>query len=264
MEIGCQGVREWQKIGNHRAGRSTVRKPGRATRLFSSVKRPDGGHPAFCSVRAGVPLRVWSRPLTQSGSGNLSRQLASSVIWLVGYCVDVMTPLETVRNPGHPPTLKFSTPCNSMVGGAVDTCKASFLSHPPRLYVTYGNTIKPNNAQCNTHCQLLAIKQIKQPLGSCDRASWAKCEERENQQDATIRCLLSTLSQHVSGIVMPILRRTKTVCYCIWCPALRCKMRALLASYNAAPHNRYQPHPAEPAQHTTCSNTRSLFSWRWV
>jgi len=23
-----------------------------------------------------------------------------------------------------------------------------------------------------------------------------------------------------------------------------------------APHNRYQPHPAEPSQHTTCSNTR--------
>ena len=50
--------------------------------------------------------------------------------------------------------------------------------------------------------------------------------------------------------------------YCIWCivlvlldvvgsgsGALRCRMRALLASYNAAPHNRYQPHPAEPAQH---------------
>jgi len=30
----------------------------------------------------------------------------------------------------------------------------------------------------------------------------------------------------------------------------------LLAPYNAAPHNRYQPHPAEPAQQTTCSNTR--------
>ena len=29
-------------------------------------------------------------------------------------------------------------------------------------------------------------------LVSCDRASWAKCEERENQQDAAIRCLLST------------------------------------------------------------------------
>ena len=34
--------------------------------------------------------------------------------------------------------------------------------------------------------------------------------ERENQQDATIRCLLSTLSQHVLGIIMPIFRRTKT------------------------------------------------------
>ena len=29
---------------------------------------------------------------------------------------------------------------------------------------------------------------------------------------------------------------------------------ALLASYNAAPHNRYQPHPAEPEQHISCSN----------
>jgi len=29
----------------------------------------------------------------------------------------------------------------------------------------------------------------------------------------------------------------------------------VLAPYNAVPHNCYQPHPAEPAQHTTCSNT---------
>ena len=47
------------------------------------------------------------------------------------------------------------------------------------------------------------------------------------------------LSQHVSAIIMPIYRRTKTVCYCIWCTALvlldvvdsgcgamRCRMRA--------------------------------------
>jgi len=53
------------------------------------------------------------------------------------------------------------------------------------------------------------------------------------------------LSQHVSGIIMPIFRRTNTVCYCIWCTALvlldvvgsgcgalHCRMRALLASYN--------------------------------
>jgi len=60
------------------------------------------------------------------------------------------------------------------------------------------------------------------------------------------------------------------VCYCEWCTALvlldvvgsgcgalRCGGRVLsLAPYNAVPHNRYQPHPAEPAQHTTCSNTR--------
>ena len=47
------------------------------------------------------------------------------------------------------------------------------------------------------------------------------------------------LSQHVSGIIMPIFRRTKTVCYCMRCTALvlldvvgsgfgalRCRMRA--------------------------------------
>jgi len=27
--------------------------------------------------------------------------------------------------------------------------------------------------------------------------------ERENQQDATVRCLFLTISQHVSGIMMP-------------------------------------------------------------
>ena len=63
------------------------------------------------------------------------------------------------------------------------------------------------------------------------------------------------------------------VCYCTWCAAVvgrcvvgcehcegYCSCRTVtftvLASYNAAPHNRYQPHLAEPAQHTTCSNTR--------
>ena len=29
----------------------------------------------------------------------------------------------------------------------------------------------------------------------------------------------------------------------------------VLTPYKAAPCNRYQPHPSEPAQHTTCSNT---------
>ena len=35
-----------------------------------------------------------------------------------------------------------------------------------------------------------------------------------------------------------------------------CSTITVLAPYNAAPHNRYQPHPAEPAQHTACSNIR--------
>ena len=54
------------------------------------------------------------------------------------------------------------------------------------------------------------------------------------------------LSRHVSGIIMPIFRRTKAVCYCVCCTALVlldvvgsgcgalcCRMRAVLASYNA-------------------------------
>ena len=56
-------------------------------------------------------------------------------------------------------------------------------------------------------------------------------------------------------------------CYCICCVvlvlldvvgsgcgALSCRMRAVLTSYKTVPHNRYQTHPAEPEQHTKCSN----------
>ena len=75
------------------------------------------------------------------------------------------------------------------------------------------------------------------------------------------------------------LQENKTY-YCMWCAglvlldvvgsgcgALPCRGAStvkvtvrnvtftVLAPYKAAPHNRYQPHPAEPAQHTTCSNT---------
>jgi len=56
-------------------------------------------------------------------------------------------------------------------------------------------------------------------------------------------------------------------CLCwMWLVAVvgRCVVGCEHTSYNTAPHNRYQPHPAEQAQYTTCSNTRSLFSWRWA
>jgi len=46
-------------------------------------------------------------------------------------------------------------------------------------------------------------------------------EEREktnNMQQSKVYYQL--LSQHVSGIIMPFFRRTKTLCYCIRCTAL--------------------------------------------
>ena len=44
--------------------------------------------------------------------------------------------------------------------------------------------------------------------------------ERENQQDATVRCLLSIFSQHVSGIIMPIFRRARRVLLQVVCCAV--------------------------------------------
>jgi len=95
-------------------------------------------------------------------------------------------------------------------------------------------------------CSRLSLKSSDSsdvpPVGRFKTHNFASnCEERErereNQQDATIGCLLS---QHVSGIIMSFFRRTKTVCYCIWCTALvlldvdgsgcgalRCRLRAV-------------------------------------
>jgi len=77
-------------------------------------------------------------------------------------------------------------------------------------------------------------------LGSCDRASWAKCEDRENQQDATIRCLLSTSVSTCFGHHYAHFQENKDLCYCMRCAAmvlldvvgsccgaLRCRVRAL-------------------------------------
>ena len=69
--------------------------------------------------------------------------------------------------------------------------------------------------------------------------------KREDQQDATIRCLLLTSVSTCFGHHYAHLQESKG-------PVTA--FGAVLASYNAAPHNRYQPHPAEPEQHTKCSN----------
>jgi len=42
----------------------------------------------------------------------------------------------------------------------------------------------------------------------------------------------------------------------VGCEHCRTVTLTVLTPYNAAPHNHYQPHQAEPVQHTTCSNTR--------
>jgi len=98
-----------------------------------------------------------------------------------------------------------------------------------------GSSISTSKAQTTARVtqQFSSDKRVKRICTFVKR-------ERENQQDATIRCLLSTLPQHVSGIIMPIFRRTKAVCYCMWCAALvlldvvgngcetlRCRVRAL-------------------------------------
>jgi len=68
------------------------------------------------------------------------------------------------------------------------------------------------------------------------------------------------LSQHVSGIIMPIFRRTKVVCYCILCTALvlldvvgsgcgalRCGVRALCATNHIQQNQRGTPHAVTQA-----------------
>ena len=118
-----------------------------------------------------------------------------------------------------------------------------------------------------------SVKELKNhflALGFCNRASWANCEVREKTNKMQ---QLDVYYQHFLNMFRASLCPSsgeQEVCYCRWCAALvlldvvgsgcgalRCRVRALWRlPYNAAPHNRYQPHPTEPAQHTTCSNTR--------
>jgi len=77
--------------------------------------------------------------------------------------------------------------------------------------------------------------------------------------------------QHVSGIIMPIFRRSKTpLLHLVYCSgSAGCgwywlwgtpedghndARNIVLTPYKTAPHNRYQPHPAEPEQYTKYSN----------
>ena len=69
--------------------------------------------------------------------------------------------------------------------------------------------------------------------------------KREDQQDATIRCLLLTSVSTCFGHHYAHLQEIKGPAGC---------EHNVLTSCKTAPHNRYQPHPAEPEQDTKCSN----------
>jgi len=129
-------------------------------------------------------------------------------------------------------------------------------------------------------------------LGFCHCASWANCEKWEKtnkmqQSDVYYQHCLNLFQASLcpsSGEQRLYVTACGVLCLFCWmwlvavvgrcvvgcehcegyCSTNRVMNFTVLAPYNAAPHNRYQPHPAEPAQHTACSNTRSLFSWRWA
>ena len=79
-------------------------------------------------------------------------------------------------------------------------------------------------------------------LGSCDGASWNAWWREVNQQDATNRMfIIKLLSQYVSGIIMPIIRRTRPcitaynvlhwLCWLWLCVQLGRKLCALCEGY---------------------------------
>jgi len=82
-----------------------------------------------------------------------------------------------------------------------------------------------------------------------DLSTYAVCEERENQQDAIIRCLLSTSVSTCFGHHYAHLQENKDRVTAYGVPCCFCWM------WLVSPTTANQPHPAETAQYTICSNT---------
>ena len=79
--------------------------------------------------------------------------------------------------------------------------------------------------------------------------------KRENQQDATIRCLLLTSVSTCFGHHYAHLQENKGLVTAFGALIWFCWMWLVaVVGRCLAPHNRYQPSPAEPEQHTKCSN----------
>jgi len=88
-------------------------------------------------------------------------------------------------------------------------------------------------------------------------------KRKKNQKDATVRCLLLTSVSTCFGHHYAHLQENKDpvtafgvlFCFCwMWLVAVVGRCVVGCEQCNAAPHNRYQPHPAEPEQYTKCSN----------
>ena len=135
-----------------------------------------------------------------------------------------------------------------------------------------------------THCSY-TVETNTFILKGLNPEAWRENTNKMQQS----RCLLSNsyvyyqlLSQHVSSIIMPIIRRTKTVYYCVWC--LRwmwlvavvgrcvvgcghCEVYCSKTNLHSALQRKTpQPLPATSSTtstNTICSNTRSSFSWWW-
>jgi len=84
--------------------------------------------------------------------------------------------------------------------------------------------------------------------------------------------IIKLLSEHVSGIIMPIIRTTRPctaacgvlhwLCWLwlavvVWSCVVSCvQLHRVHTAQNVAPHNHSQPQPTQPVQNTECSRTR--------
>jgi len=124
-----------------------------------------------------------------------------------------------VRVCGHIyPTCKALAPCYTFVAGCPAVPYSYTLSHKrydfrkKKLLITKRVFLFSLQALSETFLILRRTERdtIRNVLGSCDRASWNIGWTEINQQDATNPILIiKLLSQHVSGIIMPIIRRTR-------------------------------------------------------
>jgi len=65
-----------------------------------------------------------------------------------------------------------------------------------------------------------------------------------NQQDANNPMfIIKLLSQHISGIIMPIIRRTRPCT-----TESNSNLHTVHTAYDPAPHNRSQPQPTHPGR----------------